>query len=292
MPWTINGKLGLVTGATNGLGLATAIELARRGARILAVARNGERGARAVAEVSAAVPGASIEVLECDLSRLGAVRKLAADVAERHPDLDVLLNNAAVSMFSRELTEDGLETSFVVNHLAPFLLTSLLVPTLRSRPEARVITVASDNHKGVKNIPWDDLQGEREFKPLAAYNRTKLMNVWFTQILAERLAGTTVTANCVSPGFVRTGLARNATGPFAFFIRNIAPLFQSSPEAGARTAVYVASAPDLSGVSGQYFAKSALAKPGGLAGDREMALRLWDLSEKLTGVTVPPDPAP
>jgi retinol dehydrogenase 12 len=282
MPWTIDRKLVLITGATSGLGLVTATELARRGAHVLAVARDSERGTSAAATISAAVPDAQLDVLPCDLSRMSEVRRLADTVAERYGRLDVLLNNAAVAMFRWELTEDGLETDFAVNHLAPFVLTNRLLPVLKVPDEARVITVTSDNHKGVKQIPWDDLQGAQNFKPLQTYNRTKLMNIWFTRILAERLADSAVTANSVSPGFVRTQLGRNATGGFKFFFRQIAPLIQTTPEKGAQTAITVASAPELSGVSGTYFADSAPARPGGLAEDREQALRLWTISEKLS----------
>lgn len=282
-PWTIEGKLVLITGATGGIGRAIAVDLARRGAHVLAVARDAARGSEAVAAVGAVVPGAKVETLECDLARTNAVRELASTVAERYGRLDVLINNAAVAMFRRELTEDGLETSFAVNHLAPFLLTTSLLPMLRVPAEARVITVTSDNHKRVKQVPWDDLQGEGEFKPLQAYNRTKLMNVWFTRVLAEKVAGTGVSANCLSPGFVRTGLARNARGPFSVFIRLAAP-FQSSPEKGAETAVHLASSPEVSGVNSGYFAKSAQARPGGLALDDEQAHRLWALSVRLCGL--------
>lgn len=279
-PWTVGGKLVLVTGATSGIGRATAVALARRGAHVLAVARDAERGRRAVAGIASEVPGAEVDVLVCDLSRMADVRRLAATVADRHGRLDVLVNNAAVAMFVRELTEDGLETSFAVNHLAPFLLSTSLLPVLRTTPESRVITVTSDNHKQVKHVPWDDLQGEREFKPLQAYNRTKLMNVWFTRVLAEKVAGTGVTTAAVSPGFVRTGLARNARGPFAVFIRLAAP-FQSSPARGAETTVYAVSAPEVSGHSGGYFVKSALVAPGSIALDDAQAHRLWTLSEQL-----------
>jgi NAD(P)-dependent dehydrogenase (short-subunit alcohol dehydrogenase family) len=287
MPWTIEGRRVLVTGATNGLGLATATELARRGARVIGVARNAERARAGLEAIMGSATGAEVEMLTCDLSRTTAVRELAATVVEKHGRLDVLINNAAVAMFTRELTEDGLETSFAVNHIAPFLLTNLLLPALREPDEARVLTVSSDNHKRIKRVPWDDLEGEKEFKPLPSYDRTKLMNVWFTQALADRLQGTTVTANAVSPGFVRTDLARHATGGFSFFIRHIAPLFQTSPEKGAETAVWAASSPELTGVSGAYLSGSEIGRAGGLAGDREAAERLWNLSEKLTGYSAP-----
>lgn len=278
--WTVEGKIVLVTGATGGIGRATTVELARRGAHVLVVARTAERGRATVADIGAAVRGARLEPLTCDLSDMNAVRALAATVAQRHERLDILINNAAVAMFRRELTDDGLEVGFAVNHLAPFLLTTSLLPMLQVPTEARVVTVTSDNHKQVKEVAWDDLQGAVAFKPLQAYNRTKLMNVWFTRILAQKVAGTGVTANCVSPGFVRTGLARNARGPFALFIRLVAP-FQSSPEQGAETTVHVAASPDVSSVNGGYFAKSVAAEPGGLADDDEQAKRLWNLSTAL-----------
>ena len=287
-PWTVEGKLVLITGAGGGIGRATAVALARRGAHVLAVTRDAGSGTRTAAEIGGLVPGATVEPLACDLSRMAEVRRLAATVSDRYGRLDVLVNNAAVSMFRRELTEDGVETTFAVNHLAPFLLTVSLLPALRAPAESRVVTVTSDNHKQVKGVPWDDLQGEREFKPLATYNRTKLMNVWFTRTLAEKVAGTGITAVAVSPGFVKTDLARNARGPFAVFIRLVAP-FQSTPEKGAETTVYAASSPQVSGRNGEYLAKSAPAKAGGLALDDQQAHRLWTESERLCDLTAPAD---
>jgi NAD(P)-dependent dehydrogenase (short-subunit alcohol dehydrogenase family) len=286
-PWTVAEKLCLVTGATSGIGHAIATELACRGGRVLAVARNASRGEDAVDRIRRGAPGAKVEALVCDLSRMAAVRDLAAAVSGSYGRLDVLVNNAAVSMFTREVTEDGLETNFAVNHLAPFLLTNSLLPALGVPAESRVITVTSDNHKLVKAVPWDDLQGERSFRPMQAYSRTKLLNVWFTQVLAEKVAGTGITANCLSPGFVRTDLGRHARGPFGLFLRLAAP-FQRSPRKGAETAVYLATSPEVSGVTGGYFAKSRPGKPGGLALADEQAHRLWALSAKLCGLPATP----
>jgi NAD(P)-dependent dehydrogenase (short-subunit alcohol dehydrogenase family) len=281
--WTIEGKLVLVTGATSGIGRAAALELAARGARVLAVGRDAARAGEAAAAIGAAAPGATVEALECDLSRMRSVRRLAATVADRYGRLDVLVNNAAVAMFRRALTEDGLETGFAVNHLAPFLLTTSLLPVLQVPEQARVVTVTSDNHKQVKQVPWDDLQGEREFKPLQAYNRTKLMNVWFTRVLADKVAGSGVTANCLSPGFVKTNLSRHATGPFRVFFTLVRP-FQTTPEKAARTVLHVAASPDVSGVNGGYFSGGKQATPSGLARDDAQAQRLWSLSAELCGL--------
>jgi NAD(P)-dependent dehydrogenase (short-subunit alcohol dehydrogenase family) len=282
-PWTIAGKTCLVTGATSGIGQAIVEELARRGARVLAVARDATRGETVAASIRRSNPDAQVEVLPCELSRMAEVRELARTVSDSYRGLDVLINNAATAMFTRTVTPDGFETSFAVNHLAPFLLTNSLLGALGVPDEARVITVTSDNHKQVKSVPWDDLQGEHSFKPLQAYNRTKLMNVWFTRVLADKVADTGVTANCLSPGFVRTGLARNARGPFKMFIRLVRP-FQSSPQQGATTAVYLATSPEVSKINGAYFSKCKVDNPGVFAQDDESARRLWALSAELCGL--------
>lgn len=219
--------------------------------------------------------------LSCDLSRMHEVRRLADSVRQEHPDLDVVLNHAGAATFQRVITPEGFETAFAVNHLAPYLLTTSLLPILKGRPEARVVTVSSDNHTSVKNIPWDDLYAPADFRPLQNYDRTKLLNVWFTRALARRLEGGPVSAACVSPGFVRTNLARDATGAFAFFIRRIAPLFQSSPAKGADTPVYACTASELSGRNGIYLAGRKVREPGGLGTDDQAAERLWRLSEEL-----------
>lgn len=281
--WTVRGKLCLVTGSTSGIGQAIAEALAARGARLLLVARDRDRGAAASRAISAVIPGAEIEVFVCDLARLHAVRELAAAVTEAHGRVDVVVHDAAVVPFTRQLTEDGLETAFAVNHLAPFLLTDGLRSALAVGDHARVVTVTSDNHAHVRSLPWDDLQGAHAYRPLRAYAQTKLMNVWFTRALAARLAGTGITANCCSPGFVRTGLARHATGAArALFL--LARPFQSTPEIGARTAVHLATTPDLTAVNGAYFEKGRRAEPSALACDDGQAERLWALSARLCGL--------
>jgi retinol dehydrogenase-14 len=183
------------------------------------------------------------------------VRRLARTVQDSHGRLDVLVNNAGVVNFTRRTTVDGNEHTFAVNHLAPFLLTNLPCPALAVPAEARVLIVTSDNHKTVSSVPWDDLQSEHGYKPLQVYNRTKLMNTWFTQALATNLANTRITANCLSPGFVRTNLARDATGPFAAFIRLAAP-FQSTAETAAHATVHLATSPELSQQTGRLLPQS------------------------------------
>jgi len=283
-PWTIDGKLCLITGATSGIGAATATELAGQGAHVLLVARDPARGRATAAAITAAHPGAQLEVLDCDLAQLEDVRRLAHTVEDSHGRLDVLVNNAGAVNFTRRSTLDGYEQTFAVNHLAPFLLTNLLRAALAVPTEARVLSVTSDNHKTVHSVPWDDLQSEHGYKPLQVYNRTKLMNIWFTQALATSLANTAISANCVSPGFVRTRLARDATGLFAVFIRLAAP-FQSSPETAATTLVHLTTAPEMSGQTGGYYRKSQRAEPGGLADDPQAAARLWQISAELTETT-------
>jgi retinol dehydrogenase-12 len=281
---TIDGKLCLVTGATSGIGAAAAPELARRGAHVLIHARDAGRGRATATAIIASHPDAQLEVLSADLARMDDVRRLAGTVEDTHGRLDVLINNAGVVNFTRRTTPDGHEHTLAVNHLAPFLLTHLLRPALSVPDEARVLSITSDHHKSVTAIPWQDMNTERDYKPLHVYNRTKLMNVWFTQILAETLAGSGITANCLSPGFVKTNLARDATGAFRTFIRLAAP-FQSTPQTAAKAITHLAGSPQLSGQSGGYYVKAVRTQPGGLADDHDAALCLWRLSAELTGVT-------
>jgi NAD(P)-dependent dehydrogenase (short-subunit alcohol dehydrogenase family) len=273
-PWDVAGRTCLVTGATSGIGRCVAEDLARRGADVLLVARDPAKGLTVLDGLRSAHPSARVDLLTCELSEMADVRKLAAAVLDARPRLDVLVNNAGVSKFERTLTSDGFETTFAVNHLAPFLLTNLLLERLTAAAEARVVTVSSEVHRQVKQVPWDDLQSEHEFKPLAVYQRSKLMNIWFTRELARRTAGTSVAANCLSPGFVNTGLAREAKGGFGLFTKLSRP-FQASPREGADTVVHVATSPEISGQTGLYFKKRKPVAPSELAQDDRQARQLW-----------------
>jgi NAD(P)-dependent dehydrogenase (short-subunit alcohol dehydrogenase family) len=275
----VEGKTCLVTGATSGIGKATAARLAELGATVIAVARDRTRGEQAAADIRRRAPLPRVEVLTADLSHLGQVRTLAAQVQDRHDRLDVLINNAGVAKFHRQLTPDGLGVTLATNHLGPFLLTNLLLDLLKQSAPARVVTVSSAWHKRQRSIPWDDLEPGHD----CSYEASKLLNVLFSSELARRLAGTGVTANCLSPGFVRTELGREATGAFRVFLR-LARLFQSSPEAGAQTSVYLATSPAVAQVSGCYFEKCATAQSSALSRDPAAAKRLWQLSTQLCGL--------
>lgn len=270
----------LITGATSGIGEAIATRLADDGADVLAVARTVERGDAAAARIRRAVPGARIEFLTADLAALDQVRSLAREVITRRPRLDVLVLNAAVARPRRELTVDGFETDFAVNHLSAFLLAAQLRDLLCASAPARIVTVASDAHRQVEEVDFDGLPAGEDFHHMRTYSTTKLLTLLFTAELARRLAGTSVTANAADPGFARTGLGRDAPGAFGLFLKLARP-FQLTPARAAETPVHLATAPDLAQVSGGYFRKCRPVDPGGPATDPTAAARLWDLSSDL-----------
>ena len=209
---------------------------------------------------------------DADLSRLDEVRRLGHQVANRHPDLEVLVNNAGVSKFTREVTADGLEASFAVNYMAPFVLSNALLPVL-ARNRGMIINIGSEQHRWVRAIPWDDLQGEKRFQPIEQYSLTKLYLLLFTRELARRAAA--VVVSCVSPGFLRTGLGRDARGSFRIFLKLARP-FQQSPEKGAEAVAAMVNGR----VTGAYFRGSKQAEPSKLALDDGAAARLWELSAR------------
>jgi NAD(P)-dependent dehydrogenase (short-subunit alcohol dehydrogenase family) len=277
---TLSGKTCLVTGATSGIGKETAAQLAMLGAGVIIVARDAARGAAAAAEIRQRAPRAQLGITIADLSSLAQVRRLAAEVMTEYGRLDVLVNNAGVISLDRKLSADGLEITFATNHLGPFLLTSLLRGLLERSAPARVVTVASGVHRQVRAIPWEDLAHGGQSGQGQAYAVSKLLNVLFTAELARRLAGTGVTANCLHPGFVRTALGREVTGIPGAAVR-LALRLRPGPAAGARTSVYLASAPEVADQSGGYFVKSRPARPSALAMDTQAAARLWALSTEL-----------
>lgn len=268
----------LVTGANAGIGRATATELARRGARVLMACRDGGRGAEARAALMAEVPGARTELLVADLSSGAGVRLLAEQTLQHTDRLDVLVNNAGVFTRQYTPTAEGLETQLAVNHLAPFLLTNLLRDLLVKSAPARVVTVSSEAHKrGL--IRFDDLQGEQSYSGMKAYSQSKLANLLFNRELARRFGGTGVTANALHPGVIATQLLFTGFAP----IRLLRP-FLKTPEAGARTSVFLAVAPAVERLTGLYFVDFEPARPSQAARDDGAARRLWRISAELSGM--------
>lgn len=276
----MSGQTALVTGATGGIGLATAVALAGLGARVGVVGRDEKRTAAAVQAVLAVPGSGGADGFLADFSDPREVRALAAEVLAAYPRLDVLVNNAGGYWSDRHVSADGLEWTFAVNHLAPFLLTSLLEERLRESAPARIVTVASDAHRAGR-IEFDDLQAERGYAGMRAYAQSKLANILFTRELARRLSGSGVAAYSVHPGTVRTGFAREDAGRLFGLVLRAGALLMKSPEQGAQTSVYAASSPELVGRTGEYLAKSRVAKPSARAQDDVAAARLWSVSEAL-----------
>lgn len=278
----MSGKTVLITGATNGIGLVAAQELAGKGARVILHGRSNERGNEALSAIRAAVKDAQVEFVRAELTSFAQVRALAQEVQKRTPKLDVLLNNAGAMNSSRTVTADGFETTFAVNHLAPFLLTNLLLDQIKASSPARIVTVASEAHRG-QSMNFKDLNLERGFSALRAYGQSKLANILFTRALAKRLQGSGVTANCLHPGVVRTGFGRNNDG-FVGAVFKVMGLFILSPEQGARTSIFLASDPAVEGVSGEYFSNCKKASSTRQARDDAAAERLWAMSADMTGL--------
>ncbi len=271
----VAGKRVVITGATNGIGLAAARELAHRGADLVLVARSRERAANAVDSISRPA-----DVLLANLESQQSIRQLAQEILARYPRIDVLINNAGAMFTTRQLSEDGFEMTWAVNHLAPFLLTTLLMPRLVESAPARIITTSSGAHFPA-HIPFDDMRADRSYGSMGyrRYGESKLANILFTTELARRLEGTGVTANCFHPGFVGTGFGAN-NGPLMRAGMWLAHVFARKPEKGAETMVWLADSPDVSDVSGKYFVDRREVRPSSDARDPELARRLWEVSEQ------------
>jgi len=273
------GRTVLVTGGTTGIGRATALGLATMGARLAITGRDRGRAEAAAREIRAA-GGGQVDVFVADLSSQSQVRRLADEVLQRLPRIEVLVNNAGGCWKTRRVTADGLERTFALNHLAPFLLTDLLLDRLRHSAPARVVTVAS-NAQAMGRIDFDDLQGERSYSGARAYNQSKLANVLFTYELARRLAGTGVTANALHPGVVSTSFGAEDPGRVQrLFVPFMRP-FMKTPAEGAARSIHVASAPELEQVTGCYFANSSAKRSSERSYDEATAARLWQVSTDL-----------
>jgi retinol dehydrogenase-14 len=273
----------LVTGGTGGIGRATALGLATMGAHLAITGRDRERTEGAARDIRAA-GGGTVDVFVADLSSQSEVRRLADDVLQRLSRIDVLVNNVGGYWNTRHVTADGLERTFALNHLAPFLLTNLLLDRLKQSAPARVVTVSS-NMQAIGRIDLDGLQGERSYSGARAYNQSKLANVLFTYELARRLQDASVTANALHPGVVRTSFgAEDPSGVQRLFTPLMRP-FMKAPTRGAATSIHVASAPDLEQVTGRYFANSKVKRSSRRSYDEAAAAQLWQVSADLVGLT-------
>jgi NAD(P)-dependent dehydrogenase (short-subunit alcohol dehydrogenase family) len=273
------GKHVVVTGASNGIGLHTAAGLARLGASVALVARDPAKGQAALATVREAAAGGAPSLFLADLASLAQVRRLAGELVAALPRIDVLVNNAGAIHMSRKESEDGHELTLAVNHLAPFLLTSLVLPRLRASAPARVVTVSSDAHR-MGPLDLEDLQARRGYAGMKVYGRSKLANVLFANELARRLDGAGVTSNSLHPGVVATGFGRNDPGWMRVLVTLARP-FLVTPERGARTSLHVAASPDVAGVTGRYFKDRRAVAPAPFARDEAVQRRLWEVSERL-----------
>jgi retinol dehydrogenase 12 len=272
----------LVTGASGGIGKVMAREIARQGMQVLVISRNEARCAAAVAEIREATANQQVDYLVADLSSQEQVRELARRFRQQYKRLDVLINNAGGFFMKRLLSEDGIEMTWALNHLSYFLLTNLLSDMLADSSPARVINVSSNAHLS-GSINFNDLEGKRFFFGWRAYAQSKLANILFTFELARCLEGSGVTANAMHPGYVATGFGLNNAGPVGFFIR-LSHIFAISPEEGAKTGVFLATSPELEGVTGKYFVKQKPVPAAKAAYDQEAARRLWKLSAHRTGL--------
>lgn len=272
----MKGRICLITGATSGIGKETALALAKLGATIVFTARDIKKGEEVRDQFKSLSRNEMIEALECDLSSLQSVRDCCDRFRSKYDRLHVLISNAGIWEKERRLSKDGIENTFAVNHLAPFLMTNLLLDIIKKSTPARTISVSSGLHGGTIN--FDDVEFKRRFRGMRAYRQSKLANVLFIKELARRLQGTGVTANCLMPGFVATGLSRNSGAVSRAFVNILA----SSPEKGAETPIYLASSPEVEGISGECFRKKRIARTSRASNDPALANKLWDLGVKYT----------
>jgi NAD(P)-dependent dehydrogenase (short-subunit alcohol dehydrogenase family) len=285
MTTDMTGKTVLITGATNGIGKIAATELARMGASVGIVARNQAKGQTVLDEIKRVTGNSNIELFIADLSSMADVRRLAEEFMAEYPRLDVLVNNAGAFYSEHKFSADKLEMTFALNHMSYFLLTNLLLPSLKSAPNARVVSVSSTAHLQGK-LNFANLQGEQKFNGWKAYSDSKLENVLFTFALARRLAGTDVTATCLHPGFVKTAFADGISGLFPMVFSVLKNLFAITPEAGAKTMIYLASSPEVAGVTGKYFDKSKAVNSSAASLDQALQEQLWAHSEKIAGLEI------
>jgi len=282
MTW-IKGKTVLITGATDGIGRVTARELAKQGAQVVIVGRNPEKTAQVAEALREETRNPQVDFLIADLASQAAIHQMVAAFRQRYAHLHVLINNAGAYFTRRQLSPEGLEMTFALNHLGYFLTTLLLLQVLKASAPARIINVSSMAHAGAR-LNFEDLQNERRYNGWRAYSQSKLANLYFTYELARRLEGSGVTVNALHPGFVASRFAHNNHDPIAWGFRLLQRFFAISPEQGAQTSIYLATAEEVAGVSGRYFVNCRAVPSSPVSYDRAAAQRLWEISLRLCGL--------
>jgi len=277
------GKTALVTGATSGIGFHTALGLAREGAHVILGGRDEERARKSVEVIRRETEAPRIDYLIADMSSMAGVRSFAEQILNQYSRLDILVNNVGGLFLTRQISEDGYEKTFALNHLSYFLLTELLKDLLIASAPARIVNVSSTAHQN-SQIDFEDLHSTRRYRGMTAYGQSKLANLLFTYELARRLADTSVTANALHPGFVRTALGMKNSNPVLAALIWLVFRAGMSPERGARTSLLLASSPELEEVTGKYYSAGNQVRSSRMSYDKAAAARLWDLSEELTGL--------
>ncbi len=275
----LKNKTAIITGATSGIGRVTAMAIAREGARLVLPVRSIEKGKALKEEIEKETGNTSIEIMHCNLASLDSVRQFAEDFQKKHDKLHLLINNAGLWEAKRKESDDGIEMNFAVNHLAPFLMTSLLLDTIKKSAPARIVSVASTAHKYGK-MRFNDLEGKKSWGSMQSYAQSKLANILFTRRLAKDLEGSGVTANCLHPGVVNTQLFNKLPG----FIQKVSSFFMITPEKGAQTSIYLATSPEVENITGEYFDKKKIAKTTAHARDMQVADTLWEASKEYCGL--------
>lgn len=276
-------KIVMVTGATDGIGKVTARALVEQGAQVIVVGRNRAKTEKTVTEIKQKTGHDTVDYLLADFASQAEIRQLASRFQAQYDRLDVLVNNAGTMMISRKETADHLETTFAVNHLGPFLLTNLLLDLIKASAPARIVNVSSDAHQG-QALDFDDLQMTQGYQGMMAYGRSKLANLYFTYELARRLSGTGVTVNALHPGFVATNLGADNIPLIGGLIKRVINLAAMNVEKGAQTSIYLASSPEVDGVTGKYFVDCRPVSSSPVSYDETAARRLWQISEAFTGL--------
>src|SRR5712691_5806320 len=281
---SMQGKICMVTGANSGIGKATALALAQMGATVVMVCRDRARGEEAKSEITTKSKNNAVDLLQADLSSQQSIRQLVGNFQQHYTHLHVLINNVGAAFPGRRReTVDGLEMTFAVNYLAPFLLTNLLLDVLKASAPAQIVNVSSNSHEA-GYIQMDDLQEEKHYRSMRVYGQSKLAVVQFTYELARRLQGTGVTANCLHPGFVATHFGQRDVGPAFRLLVKLIGSFGTSPEKGAKTSIYLASSPEVEGVTGKYFVKSIPKRSAAISYDESLQRQLWEQSAKLVNL--------